>query len=381
MIRAPAFPQKRTRTSVEIDVKGFLKMKTLRIGLLGCGPISQVAHLDAIRKARNAELYAICDVATDLVERMQQIHQPHKTYISYEAMLADQQVEAVLIAVDDRYHFSLARMALDAGKHVLIEKPLAVTVEECKELVLQVQEAGLILQVGNNRRFHPGWQEGYHFLHSQMGKVMAFAAWYHDSVYRYQEQENLYPILVNSASSKRPAEQWKEIPQRYRLITHGSHLLDTARFFMGEIESIQASLVRAGTMHSWTIDAAFFSGCHGQLRLIAPAHGDFEEGFRIEGEQGSIQGKALLPWFQRATVECFKNGRYTRVLGEDGYTFKRQVEGFADTILGGAPQLGATVEDGLATVQALVAISHSQVLGKRIRLSEVEGGVLTTESE
>src|SRR5688572_30685564 len=112
--------------------------RLLRLGILGCGPISQFAHFDACRKAKNAELYAICDLADDLLARMAAVHQPRVTYTDYARMLADPQVEAVLIAVADQYHVPLARQALAAGKHVLVEKPLGVSVEECDALCAEV---------------------------------------------------------------------------------------------------------------------------------------------------------------------------------------------------------------------------------------------------
>jgi predicted dehydrogenase len=63
--------------------------RLLRVGVLGCGPISQFAHFEACRKARNAELYAICDVAGDLVERMAAVHTPRVTYTDYQGMLSE----------------------------------------------------------------------------------------------------------------------------------------------------------------------------------------------------------------------------------------------------------------------------------------------------
>src|SRR5258708_40307446 len=108
--------------------------RLLRIGVLGCGPIAQIAHFDACRKARNAQLYAICDVAEDLVGRMATMHGPRATYRDYDQMLADKKVEAVIIAVSDQFHVSLALKAIAAGKHVLVEKPLGVNIEECVEL-------------------------------------------------------------------------------------------------------------------------------------------------------------------------------------------------------------------------------------------------------
>ena len=72
--------------------------RRLRIGLLGCGPIAQAAHLDAIRKARNADLYAICDVARGLTDRLAAMCQPQAVYNDFAAILADPRVEAVVIA-------------------------------------------------------------------------------------------------------------------------------------------------------------------------------------------------------------------------------------------------------------------------------------------
>ncbi|HQY94266.1 Gfo/Idh/MocA family oxidoreductase, partial [Caldilinea sp.] len=106
----------------------------LRIGVLGAGPISQFAHLEATRKARNAELVALCDAAEDLLAQMAAVHRPARTYTDFAAMLADPDVDAVIIGVADQYHVPLAQQAIAAGKHVLVEKPLGVSVEECEAL-------------------------------------------------------------------------------------------------------------------------------------------------------------------------------------------------------------------------------------------------------
>ncbi len=87
---------------------------------------------------------------------MAAIHQPRVAYADYEVMLADPQVEAVIVATSDQFHVPLALKAIAAGKHVLVEKPLGVTVEECEELRNRLQGTGLILQIGFNKRFDPG---------------------------------------------------------------------------------------------------------------------------------------------------------------------------------------------------------------------------------
>src|SRR3954454_13938963 len=115
----------------------------LRLGVLGCGPIAQAAHLEACRKARNATLYAVCDRAADLVARMAAIHQPTTTYLDYNSMLAAPQVDAVIVAIADQFHVDAALQALAAGKHVLVEKPLGVNIAECEALRPAVQASGL----------------------------------------------------------------------------------------------------------------------------------------------------------------------------------------------------------------------------------------------
>src|ERR1700694_2485426 len=179
--------------------------RLLRIGVVGAGPIAQAAHFEACRRARNAELYAICDLAEDLVTRMAAIHEPHVTYQDYGAMLADPQVEAVIIATADQFHVAHASRALAAGKHVLVEKPLGVSVEECEELRKQVQSSGLVLQVGTMKRFDPGIAFAHQFIQEEIGQLLALKAWYCDSTYRYTETSNLHPIPVTSTHARRPA--------------------------------------------------------------------------------------------------------------------------------------------------------------------------------
>jgi len=353
--------------------------RLLRIGVLGCGNISQIAHFDAIRKARNAGLYALCDVSDDLRERMRVVHEPFAVYKTFEDMLADRQVEAVVIGVADAYHVPLALQAIQAGKHVLVEKPLGVTIEECEQLRRAVWESAVLLQVGNNRRFDPGIDFGRRFLQDQAGQIMAFKAWYCDSAYRYTMTDNLQPLPVTSSQARKPEGNPKQDKRRYFLMTHGSHLVDTARFLCGELVAVRARLSEMCQAWCWFVEIKFTNGALGHLDLTIPIHGDFEEGFQIYAEHGSVKGRVHLPWFHKSSeVECFStvNRQFHRPLGEDAHTYKRQIEGFAKSILQETPQQGANVDDGVAAIRALVAIARSvDQNGSWINLADVSGGV------
>ena len=352
--------------------------RKLRIGVLGCGQISQAAHFEACRKANNAELYAICDLAEDLVNKMAAMHEPTMTYLRFDAMLADPNVDAVIIGVADQYHVAMALQALAAGKHVLVEKPLGVSIEECMSLQSAVAASGLVLQVGTMKRFDPGIAFAQRFIAEEMGEMLALKAWYCDSTYRYVMTDNLQPMVVSSASARRPAGNPKADRERYYLLGHGSHLVDTARFLGGEIVAVRARLVQKYDAYCWFVEVEFDGGAVGQLDLTIAVRMDWHEGFQIYGEHGSVIGKTYNPWYFRGSdVECFstRDGQYHRVIGADAHFYKLQVEGFADTILNDAPMRGANVDDGTAAIRALVAIARSTESDDWVRLDQVVGEI------
>ncbi|HSK83651.1 MAG TPA: Gfo/Idh/MocA family oxidoreductase [Rubrobacter sp.] len=354
------------------------EQRRLRIGVLGAGPISQAAHYEACRKAENAELYAICDVAEDLLEKMFAIHTPRKAYADYDAMLADPSVDAVIVAIADQFHVPMVLKALEAGKHVLVEKPMGITVEECEELKERAEATGLVVQVGTEKRFDEGIVFARDFVREQMGEMIALKAWYCDSTHRYTMTDALQPLFEASEKARRPEGDPKADLKRYYLLGHASHLLDTARFLGGEIETLRTRLVEKFGAYCWFSEVGFADGSVGHLDLTMKVRMDWHEGFQIYGEHGSVIGKTYNPWYYKSShVECFseKDGRYHRPLGADGHFFRRQVEGFADAILDGVPIRGADARDGLAVMRGMVAMAHSAETGEVVRLSEVEGGV------
>lgn len=369
----------------------------LHIGLLGGGPIAQHAHLPALMQTRNATLYAICDAAPEIREYASAVFHPTVAYASYDEMLADANVQAVIIAVDDRYHIALALQALVAGKHVLLEKPMGVTIEECEQLAEAVRQTGLVLQVGHNRRFEPGLLAAKRFVEQELGTIAMFRAWYYDSVYRYTMQDQLFLPTVSSSQAKRPGEAWKSIKDRYLLLAHGSHIVDLTRFMGGEIRSVMAhqhcqqvswqtpdaielqdSATATTESYTWSIELEFVSGALGHLNLILPICGDYQEGFEVFGQRGTIHGQWRLPWFQTAQVTCFsmQNTHYYTPLAVQSNTFLNQLESFAHTILTGAEQQGATAYDGVQCLRTLVAISHSVHSGQRAFPAVMTGGIV-----
>jgi predicted dehydrogenase len=352
--------------------------RLLRVGVIGAGPIAQFAHLEACRRARNTELYAICDVAQDLLERMAELHQPRVTYTEYERMLADPNVEAVIIGTADAFHVPLALDAVAAGKHVLVEKPLGLDVDQCERLKQAAAKTWLVLQIGFNCRFDPALAFARDFIETELGPKSVYHGWYCDSVDRYTMTDNLQPIPVRSAQRRQPKEDPKADKRKYFLLTHGSHAFDTVRFLAGPITSLQARWKESAGAHHWSISLEFSSGCLGTLVIIVPAIADFQQGVHVFGEGGSVQGRLHLPWYRKAgDIECFsvKDGSYRHLLGADADSYRLQLESFADVILDGLPQRGASITEGVENMRALAATARSVESGRWTRLDEVSGPV------
>lgn len=352
--------------------------RKVRVGVLGCGAIAQAAHFEACTKAANAELYAVCDVADDLVSRMQIAHGAQRAYTDFAEMLADPLVDAVIVATSDLFHVSLSMEALTAGKHVLCEKPIGVSVQETEALAEVVRQSGRILQVGHMKRFDPGIESARQFIADEMGTLVALKAWYCDSTHRYAVTDAVQPLIAHTTKARKPAEDIKADRKRYFMLAHGSHLVDTARYLGGEILSVEARFSERGGMHCWFVDAEFASGALGHLDLTVAVRMDWHEGFQVYGERGSVIGETYNPWlFRSSRVDIFseRDGAYRRVLGADAHFYRRQVEAFADAILGKAPQRGATIEDGLASVRAMAAIRQSLACRKPVALAEASGPV------
>ncbi|MGQ0657623.1 MAG: Gfo/Idh/MocA family protein [Chromatiales bacterium] len=129
----------------------------LRIGIVGCGRATVSLHLPALKRLRGAAVVALCDPDAQRLRGAAARCAGATGYENYEALLADERVDLVAVCVPATLHASMSLAALHAGKHVFVEKPLALTVNDCDRMVHAAQEAetrGLRSVVGFNLRSH-----------------------------------------------------------------------------------------------------------------------------------------------------------------------------------------------------------------------------------
>lgn len=355
------------------------KNRQLKVGVLGCGPIAQFAHFESCQKAKNVILYAICDRAEDLLERMAAIWRPEKIYKDYQNLLADPELEAVIIATADPFHVPLALLAVQAGKHVLVEKPLSHSMEECLALQATADAQGAHVQVGHMKRFDAGIAYAQDFIQQKVGDLLALKAWYGDNTHRYTMTDNVQPLPIRSAKAIAPKINPKDDLERYYMMAHGSHLLDTAYFLAGPIGRISAHLRQKFGAYCWFVQTEFENGAIGHLDLTIKLRGDWHEGFQVYGEHGSVFAKTYNPWFYKSSeVECFleTEQQYYRPLGADGFSYRLQVEHFAEVILEKAEPKGTSIMEGMEVVKGMLAIQQSIQEAKPIYLDNIKSGAL-----
>ena len=149
----------------------------MRICVAGAAGAFGMKHLDALSAIDGVEVTSVMGVEADNLEEFASARGIAHASKDLAECLARDDVDAVILATPTQVHASQAIQCLRAGKHVLVEKPLGVSVEECEELAATVHDSNLILQVGNNRRFDPGVAFARAFIQDEIGELMAITAW------------------------------------------------------------------------------------------------------------------------------------------------------------------------------------------------------------
>ena len=146
----------------------------IRIGVIGCGKIAQVRHLPEYQANANVELVGYYDKNAKRAEEMAEKY-GGTAYETYFDLLKNPDIDAVSVCVENRSHAEIAIQALYSGKHVLVEKPMAVTLAECESMVAAAENNGRYLMVGHNIRFDPVHRRAKELLDSGViGDVITF---------------------------------------------------------------------------------------------------------------------------------------------------------------------------------------------------------------
>lgn len=199
----------------------------LRIGIIGSGGIAQGCHMRGYSTMPDlCEMVAVCDVNPDTAKEAAEKYNVPKTYTDYRQMLNEEGLDAVSVATPNAYHMQPTIDALNAGLHVICEKPLAMNADEARKMCAAARDTGKILQVALQMRFTGSARFMKQFIDAgSMGDIYYARA---------------------QALRRRGVPHWgvfidKEKQGGGPLIDIGVHILDLTLFLMGYPKPISAS--------------------------------------------------------------------------------------------------------------------------------------------
>lgn len=130
-------------------------MDKVKVGVIGLGNIAQVTHLPQLSKIENAEIIAFCDMEFQRAKLLGERYKVKHVFRDYNELLSMPELDAVIIATPTNTHKDIATAAIKAKKHCLVEKPLARTAKEAKEILDALNKSDVKMMVGMNQRFRP----------------------------------------------------------------------------------------------------------------------------------------------------------------------------------------------------------------------------------
>jgi len=196
------------------------------IGAAVIGLNQGLNHCRGYSRAKNARLLAVSDLVDELLNKAKKEFNSVDTYKDYKEILKRDDIDVVSVTVPPFLHTQIAMDIIESGKHVMLEKPMALTLEDCDRMIDTAKKKGVKIGVQFNKRFHPIFKE-IRFLIDEgaMGRIAAVSATY----WRF-------PFGVMSKPGK-----WSG-KRKYAgnmLFEDGIHYLDLLRWFGGEVKQVQ----------------------------------------------------------------------------------------------------------------------------------------------
>ncbi|MCL6429274.1 MAG: Gfo/Idh/MocA family oxidoreductase [Anaerolineae bacterium] len=392
-------------------------MGKVRVGLIGVGGIAGL-HCLGYRDNPRAELYAICDVDEQQLRRRASEWGIEKAYTDYRQLLADPDVDAVEVLTPHHLHAPVGIAAMEAGKHVSMQKPMAVTAAECDALIEAARRTGRLFRVFENFMYYPPMRRAKELLDS--GAI----------------GEPLSIRIKIVQGSMGPGWQvpfrrwgWRFDPVQSGhgrvIFDYGYHFFNIARWFLGEVEKTYAWITyrpirrelaergigfTRGVDHvvggsAPSVDEASLAGAQEvpeEWLIDSPAvaiwkyrnaekYGSLEVNtsydllvrsrYTPEDEWVEITGRRGFIWVNRCTsmlldrppVVMYRDGITTEFSDMEtdwAASFVAGVQDFVDAILEGR-QPPLTGEEGKAVFQFCRAVQLSAREGREVRLEEI----------
>lgn len=308
----------------------------MKVVIVGCGRIAQVRHAPECKANEAIEILGFCDLHTERAQAMCNQYGGH-VYNDIETICSDPQVDAVILCNANKDHAAASIQAMRAGKHVLCEKPVAVSLEEAESVARVADETGMMFMAAHNQRFDAVNQAAKVLLQQgRLGKILRFEArfahggpefWSIDSqnTMYFRKSQNALGVLGDLAVHKIDLIHWM-LETNFAQVKSICETLDK-KFPDGtpiglEDNAILLVKTESGALGTITASWTNYSGCESSVAFY--------------GQNGCLKA-----WDMSSAGPCricvqLKNG------DTQEYTFRRReesgvVDAFADAVMQGKP--------------------------------------------
>ena len=326
---------------------------TPRFCVIGAGRAGLIHARNLGQRIRSAALVALCDPDAANLQKAGEELGVATLLSDYRAAVVREDIDAVVIVTPTFLHCEIACLAAQHGKHIFLEKPMAVTAAECRRINAAVQQAGVKLQIGFMRRFNDSFRRAKESIASgEMGRVML--------------------IKSTGRGPGGPGAWMYDLRKSNGIVAEvNSHDLDTLRWLTGQEfarvyaqgRNFKCPDARAAWPDFYDNVVAQFTFREETMGLVdgaCPAHYGYDARVEVLCEKGLLLiGTVEEPGFTRVTLDGQATSHAVkswRALFKDAYL--AEMEHFVQCVREGAAP-SVTGEDGLRTVEAVVAVNES----------------------
>lgn len=197
----------------------------VRIGMIGSGAIARFIHLPGFQRCPDAQVVITCDASADVAQGAARAFDVPEHTTDYQEVLASDEIDAVVVATPNHLHCPISVEALEAGKHVLCEKPLGLDAEQAEQMVRTARASGCVHMVSFVYRFVPAMRYLKYLTESgYLGQIRHFRAMYLQCVPEIWLGWRSHKCYAGSGT----------------LGDVGSHLIDFARYLIGDVAAVSS---------------------------------------------------------------------------------------------------------------------------------------------
>ena len=348
-------------------------MNKIRFGILGAGGIADRRTLPGMLLAEHAEITAVMELNAEVAERLRVKYNAKRAYTDEAALISDPEIDAVYIATPLNCHVRQARLAAEQGKHILIEKPLALTSEEGERLIEFCAEKGVKIAAGFMMRYGAYVQAMKNAIaEGKIGKVVScfaqFTCWYPDVPGAWRQQKAtggggaLMDMGVHCIDLIRyvTGENVKEVAAMHDTLAFDYEVEDSSTLLMrmenGALATVQSNFNIPDEAALWRLE---FFGTKGRLAgngVIGQVDGGTLDAVFMEDVGGYDAAQNHAPVATQADIPV-----------ELGNTYAREIESFCLSIIEVKP-LSVPAQEAIIAQKVIEAAYKANDEGRTIKV-------------